>query len=318
VYRARRLWHHARAGGGYTEKHFTISIMNPNIPTELFRSFIAICDHGSFTKAARELKLTQPAISAQMKRLQKMLGGNLFLKKGQGVGLTTLGSMVESYARRILTLNDQVTAIAGRVPKGETLYVGIQSIFVRTVLSDVVNKLPPASMAGCRFICGNAPYLAEKLKSGYVDLVFMLAQSDSRRNLIAEWQEKLIWVRAAHFPVPDDEPISYISREEGFIDRKVLDIFEDSNVPYRIVFSAVDLWNLAAAAEAGVGVLVTLERAKAHMSDSLVTAHESVLPKLPDLRAGIFHKEGFDLKRNKLLVDAFVSAVRPDSPSDRH
>ena len=310
------MWHHARAGGG--QSNFTILIMNPNIPTELFRSFIAICDHGSFTKAAHELKLTQPAISAQMKRLQTMLGGNLFIKRGQGVGPTTLGSMVESYARRVLTLNDQVIAIAGRVPKGETAYIGIQSIFVPAVLSSVVSKLPTSNVAGYRFICGNAPYLAEKLKAGYVDLVFMLAQSDSRRNLVAEWDEKLIWVRAAHLPMSDDEPIPYISREEGFIDRKVLDLLEDSNVPYRIVFSAVDLWNLAAAAEAGVGVLVMLDRVRGHMSDSLVVASELVLPKLPDLQAGVFYKEGFDLKRNKPLVDAFVSAVRPAAASASH
>jgi DNA-binding transcriptional LysR family regulator len=305
-----------RARAAYV--HFTISIMNPNIPTELFRSFIAICDHGSFTKAARELRLTQPAISAQMKRLQKVLGGDLFIKKGQGVGPTTLGSMVESYARRVLALNDQVIAIAGRVPKGETIYIGIQSIFVRTVLSSLVSKLPAANSAGYRFICGNAPYLADKLKSGYVDLVLMFVQSDSRRNLVAEWDEKLIWVHAAHFPVLNDEPIPYISREEGFIDRKVLDLLEDGNVPYRIVFSAVDLWNLAAAAEAGVGVLVTLDRVRDYMSSSLVAATERVLPKLPDLRAGVFYKEGFDLKRNKSLVDAFVSAVRPGNFSASH
>jgi DNA-binding transcriptional LysR family regulator len=289
--------------------------MNANIPTELYRSFVAICDCGSFTKAANALGLTQPAISAQMKRLQKILGGDLFVKKGQGVGPTALGSMVESYARRVLALNDQVCAIAGRVPKGETVYIGIQSVFVRSVLSALVGQLPTASVAGYRFICGNAPYLAEKLKSGYIDLVFMLSQSDSRRNQIAEWREKLIWVRAAQLAVRDDEPVPYLSREEGFIDRKVLDTFEDNNVPYRIVFSAIDLWNLAAAAEAGVGVLVTLERAKVHMSESLIVAYDRVLPKLPELRAGIFCKEGFDLKRNKPLVEAFVSAVRPDGPA---
>jgi DNA-binding transcriptional LysR family regulator len=289
--------------------------MNPNIPTELFRSFVAICDQGGFTKAAHELKLTQPAISAQMKRLQMMLGGNLFLKRGQGVGPTTLGSMVESYARRVLTLNDQVIAIAGRVPKGETMYIGIQSLFVRAVLTNVVSRLPTEGIAGYRFICGNAPYLAEKLKSGFVDLVLMFAQLDSRRNLIAEWPEKLVWMRARHSPLLDDEPIPYVSREAGFVDRKVLDMFEDSNVPYRIVFSAVDLWNLAAAAEAGVGVMVTLDRVKSDMSSTLVIADEPILPKLPDLRAGVFHKEGFDLKRNKSLVDAFVSAVRPDVPA---
>jgi DNA-binding transcriptional LysR family regulator len=305
-------------GGGHGEDYSTISIMNPNIPTELFRSFIAICDRGSFTKAARELRLTQPAISAQMKRLQKMLGGDLFVKKGQGVGATTLGSMVESYARRVLTLNDQVIAIAGRVPKGETMSIGIQSIFVRTVLSGVVGKLPTSNVAGYRFVCGNAPYLAEKLRSGYVDLVCMFSQSDSHRNLIAEWEERLVWVRATRFPVPDGGPIPYISREHGFIDRKVLDMFEDNNVPYRIVFSAVDLWNLAAAAEAGVGVLVALDRARDHMSDSLVVATERLLPKLPDLGAGVFCKEGFDATRNKSLVDAFVSAVRPGGLSASH
>jgi len=285
--------------------------MNPNIPTELFRSFVAICDQGSFTKAAHELKLTQPAISAQMKRLQKMLGGNLFLKKGQGVGPTTLGSVVESYARRVLTLNDQVIAIAGRVPKGETLYIGVQSLFVRAVLTNVVGKLPTAGIAGFRFICGNAQYLVEKLNSGYVDLVLMFSQSDARRNLITEWAEKLVWVRAQHCPLRDDEPIPYLSREAGYIDRRVLDLFEDSNVPYRIVFSAVDLWNLAAAAEAGLGVMVTLDRVKFEVSPNLVIANERILPRLPELRAGVFHKEGFDLKRNKSLVDAFVLAVQP-------
>jgi DNA-binding transcriptional LysR family regulator len=288
-----------------------------NIPTELFRSFVAISEHGSFTKAAQELNLTQPAISAQMKRLQQILGGDLLVKKGQGIGLTELGSIVESYARRVLALNDQVIAIAGRVPKSETLYIGIQSIFVRSVLSDVVRKLPGADKAGYRFISGNATYLAENLRSGYLDLVFMLMQSDSRRGLVADWQEKLVWVHAPHFAVPDDAPIPYVSRHEGYIDRKVLDLFDESNVPYRIAFSAVDLWNLAAAAEAGVGVLVTLDRVKSQLSRSLVVAKAKILPKLPELRAGVFFKEGFDVGRNQAIVQAFTSAVRP-RPDNKH
>lgn len=211
-----------------------------NIAPELYRSFIAISEHGSFTRAAEQLSLTQPAISAHMKRLQQLLGGDLLVKKGQGVGLTELGSIVENYARRVLALNDQVIAIAGRVPKGETLYIGIQSIFVRTVLSEVVRMLPAVHTGGYRFISGNATYLAEKLRSGYVDLVFMLTQSESRRCLVAEWLEKLVWVHASHFQVPDREPIPYVSRDEGFIDRKVLDLLDECKVPYRIAFSSVD------------------------------------------------------------------------------
>jgi DNA-binding transcriptional LysR family regulator len=282
-----------------------------NIPTELFRSFLAISEQGSFTKAAEALGLTQPAISAQMKRLQGLLGGDLFIKRGQGVGLTELGSIVESYARRVLALNDQVIAIAGRVPKGETLYIGIQNVFVRTVLPKVVRKLPADSTSSYRFISGNGPYLAEKLRSGYVDLAVMFVHSQARRGLIAEWLERLAWVHAPHFRVPDDEPIPYLSREGGHIDRVVLDLLDESKVPYRIAFSAVDPWSLAAAAEAGLGVLVMLERGRLDLSPSLVVAKSNVLPKLPDMRAGVYSKEGFDTERHQVLKEAFVSAVRP-------
>ena len=175
-----------------------------NIPVVLLRSFISISGHGSFTKAAEELNLTQPAISAQIKRLQRMVGGDLFFKKAQGVGLTELGSMVEIYARRILALNDQIIAIAGHAPKHETVNLGIQNMFAGHVLVDVVSQVPQTGHY--RFVCASAPVLAEKLKAGYVDLVFMLSRSESRRNIIAEWNEPIVWGRAPEmFPVVDNE-----------------------------------------------------------------------------------------------------------------
>jgi DNA-binding transcriptional LysR family regulator len=286
-----------------------------HIPIELFRSLVALSEQGSFTKAAEALGLTQPAISAQMKRLQGLLGGDLFIKRGQGIGLTELGSIVESYARRVLALNDQVIAIAGRVPKGETVYIGIQNVFVRTVLPEVVRSLPAANAASYRFITGNAPYLAEKLRSGYVDIALMFTRSEGRRGMIAEWLEPLTWVQALHFTLPDDEPIPYLSREGGYIDRKVLNLLDECKVPYRIAFSAVDPWSLAAAAEAGLGLMVSLDRGRGDLSHSLVVAKSNVLPKLPDMRAGVYSKEGFDTERYQSLKEAFVSSVRPpESP----
>jgi DNA-binding transcriptional LysR family regulator len=46
-----------------------------NIPTELLRTFVAVVDMRSFTRAAQSLGITQPAVSAQVKRLQQLLGG---------------------------------------------------------------------------------------------------------------------------------------------------------------------------------------------------------------------------------------------------
>lgn len=278
-----------------------------NIPVVLLRSFISISGHGSFTKAAEELNLTQPAISAQVKRLQRLVGGDLFFRKAQGVGLTELGSMVEGYARRILALNDQIMAIAGNAPKHETVHLGIQNIFAGRVLADVVNEVPPNGHY--RFVCGSATLLAEKLKAGYVDLVFMLAPTPSRRNVLAEWSEPIVWGRAKDvFPVVENEPIPFVGREGGFIDRKVMDALDEIDVPYKIVFNAGDLTALAAAVEAGIGVMVAPERA---LPRSLIVGRERVLPQLPELRSAVFHKEGFDVRRHRALIDAFAVAVGP-------
>ena len=77
-----------------------------NIPTELLRTLIAVVDLRSFTKAAQALGVTQPAVSAQIKRLQVLLGGDLFDKSAPGVTLTEKGEVVVNYARRLLSIND--------------------------------------------------------------------------------------------------------------------------------------------------------------------------------------------------------------------
>ena len=79
-----------------------------NIPTDLLRTLIAVIDLRSFTRAAQSLGVTQPAVSAQIKRLQLMLGADLFDKTAPGVTLTARGETMVNYARRILALNDQM------------------------------------------------------------------------------------------------------------------------------------------------------------------------------------------------------------------
>ena len=65
-----------------------------NIPTELLRTLLAVVDLRSFTKAARALGVTQPAVSAQIKRLQSLLGFDLFDKSAPGVSVTEKGKRI--------------------------------------------------------------------------------------------------------------------------------------------------------------------------------------------------------------------------------
>src|SRR5438034_11671712 len=86
------------------------------IPIHLHRAIDAVVETGSVTKAAAALHLTQAAISAQIKRLEDMLGGPVFEKSGSGLRLTERGKAELEYGRRMLSLNDQLLAYAGPHP----------------------------------------------------------------------------------------------------------------------------------------------------------------------------------------------------------
>src|SRR5512134_87278 len=85
-----------------------------NIPTDLLRTLLAVIDLRSFTRAAQSLGVTQPAVSAQIKRLQMLLGADLFDKSAPGVTLTAKGEVIVNYARRMLALNDQMLDATAR------------------------------------------------------------------------------------------------------------------------------------------------------------------------------------------------------------
>ena len=84
--------------------------------TVLLRTFVAICDSGSFTKAAREVNLTQSAVSLHVKRLEDQVGSRLIVPGARGVRLTEQGEVLLSYARRILAFSPALPPISRRGP----------------------------------------------------------------------------------------------------------------------------------------------------------------------------------------------------------
>ena len=62
-------------------------------------TFLSVCEHQNFTKAADALGLTQPAVSRQMKSLETHYGVSLFQFEGKKMSLTTSGEMLYRYAR---------------------------------------------------------------------------------------------------------------------------------------------------------------------------------------------------------------------------
>lgn len=72
------------------------------------RIFHAVARLGSFSKAARELSISQPAVSIQVKALEESMGGALLNRAPGGVRLTDTGNAVFEYARRIFSLAEEM------------------------------------------------------------------------------------------------------------------------------------------------------------------------------------------------------------------
>lgn len=79
-----------------------------NLDVTTLRSFVAVADMGGVTKAAGFLHLTQSAVSMQLKRLEELIGVDLLDRSGRGIALTPQGEQMLGYARRMVTLNDEV------------------------------------------------------------------------------------------------------------------------------------------------------------------------------------------------------------------
>ncbi|RVM00498.1 LysR family transcriptional regulator, partial [Sinorhizobium meliloti] len=75
--------------------------MNP-IDPELLRTFLAFAEGGSLARAAMAVNRSPSAVTAQMQRLEALIGERLLAPAGRGRVLTPVGEELAAHARRIL------------------------------------------------------------------------------------------------------------------------------------------------------------------------------------------------------------------------
>src|SRR5262245_34357031 len=128
------------SGASATEGEATHTSGPANIPTDLLRTFVAICELGSFTKAAHLFDLTQPAVSAHMRRLEAIIGADLIEKSLSGVTLTESGTEVLRHARRMLSINDQIVSGAPHQQHPQVIRLGIPNLYTPNKLGRILTE----------------------------------------------------------------------------------------------------------------------------------------------------------------------------------
>ncbi|MFN3845422.1 MAG: LysR family transcriptional regulator [Paracoccaceae bacterium] len=112
--------------------------MSRNLDLTALRSFVAVADAGGVTRASGFLNLTQSAVSMQIKRLEEMLGVELLDRSGRQVSLTAAGEQLLGYARKMLSLNDEVMGRLTRDPHEGEVVLGVPHDIVYPVIPMVL------------------------------------------------------------------------------------------------------------------------------------------------------------------------------------
>ena len=141
--------------------------------TRALRYFQTVAEFGSYSRAATYLRLSQPALSRQVSRLEQELGAALFIRHGHGVSVTEAGRMLLAHSQTILRQLDQARAELKGDGGGPT---GTVTLAVPPAAgSFLVPRLAERFAARCpnvflKVIGGYSFYIHEWLVRGQVDL----------------------------------------------------------------------------------------------------------------------------------------------------
>jgi DNA-binding transcriptional LysR family regulator len=283
--------------------------LKANVPTDLLRTLVTVCELGSVTKAAQVLQLTEPAISQQIKKLELIIGNSIIDRSLSGITLTRGGLEILRSAQRMLSINDQIIFECGDDVGLRAIRVGVPSLFATNLLPEIVkeirSKAPDAQLQIC---CDNSPNLLRIFRLGYLDIVFVYCDAKDAADAACCWTEEIGWMRAPDFTVRSDEPVPLVGSPNVLrVDQIAIEALKRSKRSYHVVFSAIDFGARLAAVAAGLGYLPLTRR----LVPPTLVIDDDTLPKLGSFKVGIFVRKEFDKKYVPSLVAALEAIARP-------
>jgi len=269
----------------------------------------------SFTKAAQLMGVSQPAVSAQIKRLQFVLGFEVLDKSAPGVRLTPRGEIVVNNARRLLSINDEILHLTSGHTPGQTIRIGIPVDYagsrIPAALSRFRERWPDVS-----YNVSSAPVeeMLRDLQHGVLDIA--LATFTERPTIEARhiWTQELVWVHNGAVKLDPDGPVPLVSYGgDSTCQRAAVATLHRAGLDCNFVFTSQSNASLLAAVAADFGVMA-VPRGRA-IRNNLVIWEDSPLPKLPELYCALVVREGGDRTAIEELADYLEDQIRAEPNS---
>jgi DNA-binding transcriptional LysR family regulator len=143
-----------------------------SIESPLLVTFLAVLDAGRISAAAKALHLSQPAVTAQIRKLEDAIGAALFVRSVRGVTPTEAGVRLAGYARTIRrTLDEAIAEVAGVEERSGPLVVAASTTIAAHVLPSLLAEFRSVHRAApLRIHVGNTEEVIAEVREGRIPL----------------------------------------------------------------------------------------------------------------------------------------------------
>jgi DNA-binding transcriptional LysR family regulator len=282
--------------------------MTTLLDIDQLRSFIAIAETGSFTKAAEVVNKTQSAVSMQMKRLEERIERPIFARDGRASKLTEDGARLLDYARRLVKLNVETVAAFSDAALSGRVRLGVPDDYADRYLPEIMARFSRAYPGvELTVICEPSADLLERIDGNEIDLA-IVTNCETKRAAETFRRERLLWVTSNRHSTHLEERLPLaLGRPSCSWRRTAIERLESIGRPYRVLYSSSNAGAVAAAVLAGLAVSVLAESGL-RPGMRVLTAAEG-FPELPSCRVGLVRNAHDSSALADALAEHIISSL---------
>jgi DNA-binding transcriptional LysR family regulator len=264
--------------------------MGSSMPSPLdldqIKTFVAITETGSFTRAADLVHKTQSAVSMQMRRLEERVGKALFARDGRASKPTEDGERLLAYARRMMRLNDETLAAFDEADLTGRVRLGTPDDYADRFLPEILARFSHSHpRAEVTVVCEPTPLLIQAMRDGELDVAIITHVREKGPAELVR-REPLLWVTSQRHAAQDIEPLPLaLGWPTCDWRRAALESLEKVGRRHRLLYVSWNSTAVGAAVLAGLAVSVLPESAL-RQGMRVLGEHEG-FPRLPPVDIGL-------------------------------
>lgn len=185
-----------------------------NMDLRQYRYFCAVVEEQSVTRAAERLRMAQPALTQQIRKMEELLGVRLIERAGRGIRITASGERLYERAVSLLRYEAETRIEVSDIKEGRTgiLRIGVNTLSAGRLTGWVQEMKRRHPRITLQIHQGESAALIDRLKDHAIDVALVRLPIEAQ-GVTIEWMEEEPFYRVHHPDFPDADVI--IPSQEG-------------------------------------------------------------------------------------------------------